>query len=559
MPTALLPSSNLAGTRVGAWNIERAIGAGGMGSVWKGIHAETYRPAAIKVILIEQLADERVVKRFEREKRVVVEHDHLVQVLDAGRLEDGRLFLALEYLEGADLEAFCRSQGSPGKLSAEHALHVAVQIADGLEALHRAGFIHRDIKPPNVFLTRGAKQHVKLIDYGLAKPLDGSREELLPGMTQERIGAGTPDYMAPEQFTDFATVDARADVYSLAMVMFRMVTGRTAYLSDRWQEQMTMRFEQQFEPRKVLEHEAPHVSVACYDALMRGLAYQKEARWHRPRELVLAFADGIENGRRRVYAIAPDFDEHAAPTDETVKHSEKTIPPRMLVGTPPPAAPPLTSVGPSSMNGERERPRAIVRAGRSRLLAFGLVAAAAAAAGIVLIAHNAHESSTATAPTSPTKSAPATSSAPTSPTSSALAARSAPATTAPTSPTDTAATTPSLRKVRIITNPPGATIAIDGAEFGPAPVTAALPDGARVVVRAQLDGYDPGQREIAINADLGDVAIDLPRKASTSPTTTPPPRTPPRSTTRPTGTTHSGDTRHAARPTVDLDHPLGPQ
>jgi serine/threonine-protein kinase len=563
MSTAVLPSANLAGARVGVWNIEQAIGAGGMGSVWKGKHAETGRLAAIKVILIEQLADERIVKRFEREKRVVVEHDHLVQVLDAGRLPDGRLFLALEYLDGADLEAFCRSQG---KLTADHALHFAVQIADGLEALHRAGFIHRDIKPHNVFVTRGRKQHVKLIDYGLAKPLDGSREELLPGMTQEHIGAGTPDYMAPEQFTDFGAVDARADVYSLAMVMFRMLTGRTAYVVSSWQEQMRMRLEQQFEPRQVLEREAPHVPVACYDAIMRGLTYQKEARWPRPRDLVLAFADGIPNGRRRVFEIAPDFEEHAAPTDETVRHGEHSIPHRALVGAAPPAAPPI-SAGPSSMNGERERLRSSVRSGRARLVAIGLSVAAAAAVVITLIAYNSRKgggnetSSPSVQGGVPTSDATEASSRAASTVDAAMPTTSKPIDTA--APLVVAAvdaglpSAVSLRKVRIVTHPSGASITIDGSDAGTAPVVAALPDGAHIAVRAQLGGYQDGEREVTVTPDLGEIDVPLTRKSDAAAAAHDANRS---SATKPIhhGTEHAGPTQPPHSP-IDLDHPLGPQ
>lgn len=558
MTTAVLPSSDLAGARVGVWNIERAIGSGGMGAVWKGKHAETGRLAAIKVILIEQLADDRIVKRFEREKRVVVEHDHLVQVLDAGRLPDGRLFLALEYLDGADLEALCRSQG---KLTADHALHFAVQIADGLEALHRAGFIHRDIKPQNVFVTRGRKQHVKLIDYGLAKPLDGSREELLPGMTQQSIGAGTPDYMAPEQFTDFAGVDARADVYSLAMVMFRMLTGRTAYLAGSWQDQMRMRLEQQFEPRKVLEREAPDVSVACYDALMRGLAYQKEARWQRPRELVLAFADGIKNGRQRIYDIVRDFDDHAGSTDETVKHSDDSIRHRVQLGAPPPPAPPLTSTGPSSMNGEREHRRSVVRSVRVRLLAIGISVAAAAAAVITLIAFTARKEPgnepssqgvqgnvrASDAAEASSRVVPMVDSAiPITQITAAVDSSTTVAVVPPDAP-------PSLRKVRIVSDPAGASITIDGAKVGTAPIVAALPDGAHVDVRAQLAGYQDGERDVTVAPDVSEVAVALTRKRD--------PVSVPHDTSA-TKPAHHGTERTAPTPTpptVDLDHPLGPQ
>src|SRR5579862_6921847 len=185
---------SMIGQLVGNYRIERAIGAGGMGSVWVGKHVHTGRLAAVKVILAEQLGNEQIVRRFEREARVVVEHDNVAQVLDAGRLPDGRFYIALEYIDGANLEAYCRSHG---KLSAEHASHFGAQIGAGLEALHRGGFIHRDIKPENVLITRGSKERVKLIDFGFAKPIGQVSAELMPGMTREMIGAGTPSYMPP--------------------------------------------------------------------------------------------------------------------------------------------------------------------------------------------------------------------------------------------------------------------------------------------------------------------------------------------------------------------------
>jgi eukaryotic-like serine/threonine-protein kinase len=211
-------------SRLGPYEIIAPLGAGGMGEVYEARDIRLERTVAIKVCSI------RFTERFEREARAIssLNHPHICALYDIGR-EDSIEFLVMEYLEGETLEARLRK----GSLPIEEALRIAIQIASALDAAHRKGVIHRDLKPGNVMLTRSG---AKLLDFGLAKmggPITSVGIETVgttqpPPLTVEGTILGTYPYMSPEQLEGKET-DARSDIFSFGAMLYEMITGRRSF------------------------------------------------------------------------------------------------------------------------------------------------------------------------------------------------------------------------------------------------------------------------------------------------------------------------------------------
>ncbi|MDI1449286.1 serine/threonine-protein kinase [Polyangium sp. 6x1] len=200
------------------WIVVRPLGKGGVGEVFEVEHALLGRRAALKALLPANTERRGLAERIADEGRILarVRHDNLVDVLDLGLLsDDGRPYLVLELLEGRDLRA---ELGRIGVLSVPSTLAIASQILRGLAALHRAGFVHRDIKLENLFLCDDGR--AKILDLGAAEPASGSE-----GPGARGASLGTPRTMAPEQF-EGKPVDARADLYALGLVLYELVAGR---------------------------------------------------------------------------------------------------------------------------------------------------------------------------------------------------------------------------------------------------------------------------------------------------------------------------------------------
>lgn len=207
------------GTQVGPYRLDRILGQGGAGQVWLATDARLNRTVAIKTIA-SQGHPYVVTERFGREARALarVPHPGIVQVYDVGRDEDRR-YIVTEYVNGADLGTIIGC----GVVRLGWAVHIARQVVDALEYAHQQGVIHRDIKPSNI-LVDGKTDQAKLTDFGLAKP----KEEAAAAqtLTGPNAFAGTPAYMAPEQFGSAKVSDARADIFSLGATLYDLFTGR---------------------------------------------------------------------------------------------------------------------------------------------------------------------------------------------------------------------------------------------------------------------------------------------------------------------------------------------
>jgi serine/threonine-protein kinase len=216
-----------AGKRVGDYEIEAKIGEGAMGAVYRAVHPAIGKHVAIKLVSPRLFDEPDAVKRFVAEARAVaaIRHPNIVDVFGFGRLEDGRTYLIMEWLEGHSLGARLQQ----GKLPFDDALELIRQIAKSLEAAHAKGVIHRDLKPENVFLQQ-VDDHavVKLVDFGLAKV---TSQDGLVAVTKTGQLLGTPLYMSPEQCRSKG-VDHRTDIYALGCMAYELLCGRVPFDRD---------------------------------------------------------------------------------------------------------------------------------------------------------------------------------------------------------------------------------------------------------------------------------------------------------------------------------------
>lgn len=217
----------------GTYIVEAVIGEGGVGKVYRARHARIHTKVfALKVLHAEHGRDPQQLARFQREAEAAatLSHPKVVGVYDVGRTSDGYSYLACEFLDGTDLDAYLDQKG---KLDVETAVRLAIQICEALESAHAQNIVHRDLKPQNVFLLNGPDgrlpEHpdIKLVDFGLSRFLDHSDAQL----TKTGSLLGTPTYMAPEQATG-ERGDHRVDVYGVGVILYAALTGRPPFVEE---------------------------------------------------------------------------------------------------------------------------------------------------------------------------------------------------------------------------------------------------------------------------------------------------------------------------------------
>ncbi len=224
----------------GRYQLNALLGRGGMGLVFRAEHIGLRRHVAVKILHPSLLASSDVRNRFEREGYAVgrIKHPNCVEVYDRGRLSDGSLYLAMELLEGRSLADILEKEGqiAPGR-----ALHILAHILRGLSHVHDAGLIHRDIKPENIFLIRQGNDEdfAKILDFGIAKPMEKTSLDDGVKLTQAGMAFGTPIYMAPEQALG-NPLDGRADLYASSVLAYEMLVGQPPFYSDDKLEVMSM-------------------------------------------------------------------------------------------------------------------------------------------------------------------------------------------------------------------------------------------------------------------------------------------------------------------------------
>jgi hypothetical protein len=211
--------------RFGQYVLERKIGEGAMGVVYRATHAMLRRPAAIKLLLKERASEADLV-RFEREVQLTsrLVHPNTISIFDYGRTAEGVFYYVMEYLDGLDLQSLVDRYGP---VEPARAIHILAQVSGALAEAHALGMIHRDIKPANIVLTERPDEAdvVKVVDFGLVK----SFGENLAGSASSEAITGTPLYMAPEAIAQPDTIDGRSDLYAVGAVGYFLLTGQHVF------------------------------------------------------------------------------------------------------------------------------------------------------------------------------------------------------------------------------------------------------------------------------------------------------------------------------------------
>lgn len=215
------------------YRVERVLGQGGMGVVVAATHVDLDQKVALKFLLPEALAHPELVERFAREAKAAarIQSQHVVRVIDTGRMPSGAPFMVMEYLEGQDLgELLDREARLPRALAVDYVL----QALEAIGEAHAAGIVHRDLKPSNLFLAkqRDRRQIVKVLDFGISKLEDRSAAPI----TRTATMMGSPHYMSPEQLVSSRDVDPRSDIWSLGVILYELVAGRRPFSGESMPE-----------------------------------------------------------------------------------------------------------------------------------------------------------------------------------------------------------------------------------------------------------------------------------------------------------------------------------
>jgi len=257
--------------------IEEKIGRGSQAVVYRGRQVSVDRPVAVKILLSQAASDPDARRRFIQEARAAAKlsHNNIVQAIDAGEA-DGYSYFIQEYIDGTTAYDLLKARGGP--LEEEEALRIVIQIAEALAHAHSRGFIHRDVKPRNIMLTREGV--AKLADMGFARHLSdaaGAADEVGKAF-------GTPYYIAPEQVVGSRHVDFRADVYSLGATFYEMLTGRPPFMAPTPQQVMQKHVSGRLLPP---DHVNPNLSVGVGEVVEVMLAKRPQDRYASTADLLL--------------------------------------------------------------------------------------------------------------------------------------------------------------------------------------------------------------------------------------------------------------------------------
>ncbi len=278
---------------MGRYTIRRLLGVGGMGRVYVADQklGEASREVAIKTLLPEYSRDKDIQQRFRRESSTVIalSHPNTIQFFDFGEMEDGTLFIVMEFIKGESLaHVLLRGAIEPSRVD-----RLMLQICGSLSEAHQMGIVHRDLKPENVLLTSagGQADYVKVLDFGIAKQSDMANERDTR-LTQQGTVLGTPPYMSPEQFSG-TELDARSDIYSLGLIAYEMLTGELPFEARTPWEWATKHLTET--PIDLAQYPiSKGLQPGKVEAVMRALRKDREERFGSVTEFLRAFV-GIDD------------------------------------------------------------------------------------------------------------------------------------------------------------------------------------------------------------------------------------------------------------------------
>ncbi|MES1185507.1 MAG: serine/threonine-protein kinase [Myxococcales bacterium] len=369
----------------GRYRVTGVLGEGGMGIVYVGEQqmGSTVRKVAIKTLHQHLSKDPAVLARFHRECGTVaqLEHPNTIKFYDFGATADGTLYIAMEFVAGRSLADVVQE----GPMAPDRVIKIMRQVCGALDEAHMQGVIHRDLKPENIVLTdrAGEIDFVKVLDFGIAARTESADAAKEAKLTQQGMVLGTPPYMSPEQFTGKA-LDARSDIYSLAVMSYEMLTGKLPFEADTPWQWATQHMTAQPIPFEV-SAPAKHLPDGMRRAILRGLSKEREQRPSTAREFFSELSDG---GRMTVEAN-PAETAAAARTGTAAMDAV----PAFAAGaaqaapyTPPPAHPAPTPMAHAAAAAVPPAPtRGGGGAGGGKGLIFGLVGVGAVLLGAILI------------------------------------------------------------------------------------------------------------------------------------------------------------------------------
>ncbi|MEZ4363408.1 MAG: serine/threonine-protein kinase [Kofleriaceae bacterium] len=490
------------GQTIGNYLVTQKLGEGGMGAVYLAEHPHIGKKVALKVLHAEFTSNQEVVSRFFHEAKAVndIQHPNIVDIHDYGVLQHGNqerlVYFIMEYLSGTTLAQLIRAEAP---LPPERTFAIGLQVADALSASHRCNIVHRDLKPDNIILGQRGRERdfVKLLDFGIAK-LTGDQ----PGSRRTRTGIvmGTPAYMSPEQCDGRGQVDHRTDVYALGIVLYEMLTGRVPFLGEGYGEVLVQHLTQPPARPSQFRMMPPHVEAV----VLKALEKRPDLRYPTMDDMMRALADPVgyveANGGLQHFArevLTPS--NGPLSMDSLTPHPGSLAPTSQMV--------PLSQVGPynsgilvgatvtSPHPGGVPHPEPAP----TRWLGFAaavVVVGALAAVVIVLLTRGSSQPAVALAPDAAIEA------------DAFVAAEvidAPPVDAAPIDAPPIDAPPPDVTFI-IRTDPPGATVTIDG-RTGTTPFEVTLPRSAgEVEYTLELAGYFPRRDKV----DVSQRSVDLP-------------------------------------------------
>lgn len=273
-PSAAKPKCRVIAKR---YRIDQLLAEGGMALVYRGWHLPLDEPIAIKILKQDYAANEEAVTRFLQEARAgaLLRGKNVAQVLDIGRLESGPPFMVTELLQGHDLQELLDDRG---RLPVSTTLRLVKDICSAVADIHQSGIVHRDLKPANIFVARDGNGEplIKLLDFGIAKRLDGR------DLNDTKNSLGSPHYMAPEQIVSAEAVGVHADIWSLGIVLFELLTGRVPFDAATVPAQCAQVLQA---PCPAPSEFAPEIPAALDAVILRCLEKEPQARFSSALEL----------------------------------------------------------------------------------------------------------------------------------------------------------------------------------------------------------------------------------------------------------------------------------
>jgi serine/threonine protein kinase len=279
------------GNVVGNYKITEKIGEGGMGAVFKGVDLMLEREVAVKVLRPEFSSQPELVERFRAEAVTLAKLNHPnIATLHSFFRQANDFFMVMEFVRGEALDSVIRRGGA---MAPQQAVMHFCQALDGIGRAHKLGIVHRDIKPANVMITEDGS--IKVMDFGIARVLGTAR------MTKQGNIIGTIEYMSPEAIQGHE-VDARADIYSLGILLYEMLTGRVPFEADTEFSLMMAQIQQAPPPPRTF---APHIPIGVEQAIMRSLAKKPEARFQTAADFRVALEGGAVSATTLPTAATP--------------------------------------------------------------------------------------------------------------------------------------------------------------------------------------------------------------------------------------------------------------